>query len=888
MKVMKSKILVYGCFCLLLFSFHSCQDDIDDLQAQADLLKERVTALETATDLLNESVAAWQYLHSGIPVVGVSVSNEKYRIELADGQSFEVVVGKEMDGLFPFVRISAEGYWEYSPDGETYQQLTDASGHPLTAIPASEDGDPVYTPQFRINADGYWMVSYDGGTTFRELCDADGKPFYALGRLSQGFNSVFSNIIYEDNTLTLVLATDGSRYTFSVIDDFFLTLYYMGTEDAVGDTEQIFPLSTTLKFKVVQSKVEKAMIQAPDGWTVKLDEDILTVTSPASNSLESVEDINLILTSAENYIRVTTLKARFLTTAADGCLAWTEFVTQSDNNVLLDFSYAGYMHGEVAPPDVAIDFNRPQTDAAGNPYYNATITGGAQGSAAYRVYDVTDYGAVADDGLSDRSALIRILKDVMGCTERTEDNGLTLRYYLSGNSVANAVIYFPEGTFVLRGGADDETVETLRLTMGNLIIKGAGADKTTIEMAVKNNAVNPVEYWSAPNMLEVKHNSTLSHLTDVTGDAAKGTFSVQVASTSGIRAGDWVCLTLVNNDPDLIAEELAPHSVAGTMTNLLNTGVQVYDRHQVKSVSGNTLTFMEPIMRQVEARWGWKIQQYPHYENVGVEDLKFLGHSKDDFRHHGSADDDGAFKPINFIRLTNSWMRRVNFESVSEAASIVSCANVSAYTINITGNRGHSAVRSQESSRVFIGDVTDTGAGYYTAGTSGGSDLDIAGGIRPNAGQYHGCGVSKQSIGAVIWNVQWGDDACFESHATQPRATLIDHCTGAFIPWREGGDDDQLPNHLNDLTIWNMNATRSYYAQGWGDRFIWWDVNNQWWKNLPPVIVGFHGASVVFDESADQIKRLESNGTAVEPASLYEAQLKRRLGYVPAWLNSLK
>ena len=57
---------------------------------------------------------------------------------------------------------------------------------------------------------------------------------------------------------------------------------------------------------------------------------------------------------------------------------------------------------------------------------------------------------------------------------------------------------------------------------------------------------------------------------------------------------------------------------------------------------------------------------------------------------------------------------------------------------------------------------------------------------------------------------------------------------------------------------------------------------------MPPVIVGFHGASIVFDESPEQVKYMESLGTPVEPQSLYEAQLERRLGYVPAWLNALK
>lgn len=563
--------------------------------------------------------------------------------------------------------------------------------------------------------------------------------------------------------------------------------------------------------------------------------------------------------------------------------AWKKFMMQTEDNVLLDFSYAGYMHGEVAPPDVMIDFDTPLADASGNKYYNGYITGGAQGSAIYKVYNIEDYGANGNDEVSDRPALIKILKEAMGCKEEnTADEGKTLRYYIGGNN-ANAIIYFPVGKYILRGGNDAETVETLRLTMGNIIFKGAGRNKTTIEMAVKNNPTS-TDMWSTPNLIEFKNNNGLGNLTTVTGDAEKGTFSIEVASTSGINVGDWVCVSLVNNDPVLVAEELAPHATSSMWTELNNNGVQIYDYHQVKYISGNTLTFYEPIMRKIEAKWGWKVNQYPHYENVGVEDLTFLGHSKDDFKHHGSADDDGAFKPIQMIRLTNSWMRRVNFESVSEAHSFVSCANVSAYDIEISGNRGHSAIRSQASSRVFIGKVYDHCNGYIAV-NSGGNQL---GDYMEGAGQYHGCGVSKQSMGAVIWNVRWGDDSCFESHATQPRATLIDICQGGFVAWREGGDMAQLPNHLNDLTIWNMTATRVVCDAGWNGKWIWWDDNNIWWKNMPPIIVGWNGTQVPFDTSENQIKYYESLDAPVSPNSLYEAQLKRRLGYVPGWLSALK
>ena len=181
--------------------------------------------------------------------------------------------------------------------------------------------------------------------------------------------------------------------------------------------------------------------------------------------------------------------------AATEAEAWKKFMMKAEDNVLLDFSYAGYMHGEVAPPDVMIDFATPLTDASGNKYYNGYITGGAQGSAIYKVYNIEDYGADGNDEFSDRPALIKILKEAMKCTEESADNGKSLRYYIGGNK-ANAIIYFPVGKYILRGGDDTETIETietLRLTMGNIIFKGAGRNKTTIEMAVKNNEKNPDE-----------------------------------------------------------------------------------------------------------------------------------------------------------------------------------------------------------------------------------------------------------------------------------------------------------------------------------------------------------------------------------------------------------
>ena len=142
----------------------------------------------------------------------------------------------------------------------------------------------------------------------------------------------------------------------------------------------------------------------------------------------------------------------------------------------------------------------------------------------------------------------------------------------------------------------------------------------------------------------------------------------------------------------------------------------------------------------------------------------------------------------------------------------------------------------------------------------------------------------------MIWNSNWGSNACFESHATQPRATLFDNCSGGLVRYHAGGAEDEAPNHLSDLTIWNLNVTGTIDEQkrDFSTNFTWWNNTDKWWKIYPPIVVGTHGQAVTFSQEENQLAYEESTGTRVTPESIYEAQLEKRLGAVPAWLRALK
>ncbi|MGM9786420.1 MAG: DUF4955 domain-containing protein, partial [Candidatus Cryptobacteroides sp.] len=478
----------------------------------------------------------------------------------------------------------------------------------------------------------------------------------------------------------------------------------------------------------------------------------------------------------------------------------------------IDFSYAGYNHGESAPTDRTI----AQLEADG-----------------YKIYNVTEHGLIGTDALSDRAAFLTFLKEF--CNEISDSKDLRFR---KRSDIGKVVIYFPNGHYILQASGDDTAQKTIFIEGNDIILKGESREGTIIEMASENTPRNKDKLYSGPVMLSFKNQSDLGAGVTVSADAAKGSKSIQVESiATGFSEGSWVCLKLNTTNESAVSEELGGKTAESVWTDIKT--VNVIEYHQIASISGNTVTFVEPIMHEVKSTYGWTLHTYAHYSEVGIEDITFKGNAPSGYVHH-TQNYDGAYKIVNMQRIVNGWMRRVKFTSVSEASSIIECAQVSVYDVDIDGERGHSSIRSQSSSRVFLGKIRET---------SGNGE-----------GQDHAVGVSKPAIGTVLWRNTWGSKSCFEAHASQPRATLIDCCKGGWNQMHQGGAEDQLPNHLADLVIWNFEAT-SVDNSTWD----WWTLAKHTWKFLPVTVVGFHGASCTFTSGKCDI----SNGAAVFPESLY-------------------
>ena len=866
------KVISIICITLLV-ALYSC-DERDDLRSDIDNLKERVANLEASIEQMNSDISNYQKMVEGkILVVGYSKDEQdNYTIELSNGETVTIYSGKVDMNDMPLFSVNASGHWAYTINDMTTELLV--NDKPVSAIP--EAGTAGVTPKLKVDANGFWLISIDNGSTWNKLGNnqiADGTQAVANA------SSLFSNVTIDEATgqITFTIRADNSQVKVPIYGkDFYLTIKYEGTAT--------FGLGQKQEFVVEQANVETATIENQT-WGVKLTENKLIVTAPKTNvqGKEYEEQIYIKIFSKEGYCRVVKLPVKLLTTKIDAnsAIAWQHFKT-GENNVLPDYSYAGYNHGESAPQGAF--------------------------SLGYQVINVKE--RMTAKNMTAREALISILQE-KGMTKVNGTNKL--------NANAKIVIYFPAGDYVLHNDDDNTRDESkqkdavdsknnnvssgIEIYGGNFVIKGDGPDKTRLIMETPNLPTSISNLSSSPILLAIKHTNGPNNagnspkLASVTENAKRGDFTVKVSGTTGISSGQWVQLRLRSGDRELVKKEIgpialnenwaiakAPISINQSSDDLY--GVKITEFHQVKSAANGKITFYEPIMHDIDIKYndteGWEIRTYKYLENVGIEDLSFVGNALDGYAHHGEGHAeqakvgwqyDGAYKPLLLQRVVNSWVRNVHFESVSEALTFAESANSSAYDIRISGKRGHSAVRSQGSSRVFIGKVRDESAGNDVYGKS-------------CQGQFHGCGVSKPSVGTVLWNVTWGNDACFESHATQPRATLIDNCSGGLVYYRAGGDENEVPNHLGDLTLWNLNVTGT---DSHASNFAWWSDSDTWWKIFPPIVVGTHGMNVKFPgKEQQQVTYEESTGMKVSPESLYEAQLRERLGYVPGWLNALK
>ena len=481
---------------------------------------------------------------------------------------------------------------------------------------------------------------------------------------------------------------------------------------------------------------------------------------------------------------------------------------RTDKTVLPDFSYVGYHNGEKGLPNIK----------------------------DYKVFNVIDFGAKPNDDVSDKIAI---------------QNAIA-----AANALGGGIAFFPKGRFNVN--EDSDQPNSIVSKGSRIIFRGSGSGPDGTEIFMKNMLVpkDPAQMWSVPALFVFSSGGKDKKIGTVTTPAKTGDFTLTVSTTEGLKEGDWIILKLLNNSKELINAELKNNQANPTWDYLVNKGIDVKVFYQIKKIDGKTITLKSPISYDVDSKYTWEIYKFANSEEVGIEDIAFVGNWKEKFVHHRSWKDDSGYNLLLLSRSTNSWIKNCRFSDCTNAAAIAQSANVMVVNCKITGNAGHQAINSNGSTNVLIAKCVD------------------------EASQWHSFGSSHGSMNTVIWKCSYPSTTCFESHASQPRNTLLDNVEGGLLSNRGGGAIENMPNHMQGLVLWNYTQTNDPVKE-----FEFWPTTDVWWKIPNPIIVGFRSKGTTF--KTEQLGHSESLMEQVEPVSLYEAQLKLRLNKIPEWLNVL-
>lgn len=498
-----------------------------------------------------------------------------------------------------------------------------------------------------------------------------------------------------------------------------------------------------------------------------------------------------------------------------------EFVTEHNNNTpwncsLPDFSYAGYHSGADPIPEVT--------------------------SATHTVYDVTNYGAIADDGLSDHAAVVAALTAIH-------------------QSSTPAILQFPAGVYHLYQNASDTK---LLISRNNVVIQGAGLGHTGTTLVNRYNGTINISPYSAEEPAPNWRGTSLSNVSDQ-ALARRNSLKVKVVSPEKYTAGMTVILwatPTIQQEIDYYAPLPMPVSVTDPNSPVAATFTNYYwlkEIHQIESISGDELTLKEPIQVNL-SEYGqayFTAQSDKVGENmieeVGIEGIQSILQTEQDYSHYRNTYGDHSF--LVFNRAKNCWVRNIRASNYTELSLFSTSVACSQFNVILDGYSGH-----------FISSIN-------------GSTGILTHGLRENTFDkvQHGAGCSAASAGNVFTHCQFF--ANFEAHQKFPHATLYDVCEGSFSS-RGGGGNLRLPQHGKKLTFWNWRSTEpgtviDYFDQSLQDNFGY---------ILRPLVIGLYGSQPIFDRPTEELEIYDI--APVSPRSLYTGQLNHRLGNTPAWLTA--
>ena len=514
-------------------------------------------------------------------------------------------------------------------------------------------------------------------------------------------------------------------------------------------------------------------------------------------------------------------------------------------NPLPDFSYAGYGFGLAAIP-----------------------------ADAGTIIEITDHGAIPDDGLDDSKAVLRALAAANAVKGR-----VTLR--------------FPKGR--------TQITEVLRITRSDITLDGAGDGPggselwfpRPLKLIDKSHDYDELrDYLVREKKQQVEPQHNIDYLfTEYTWAggmiyvAPEGSRPVSYDGTKDVRdpvlaagvSGKQFTRTLTVDDPSKLKAgdvvQLQWFSVDGPKSQILkslygHTDLPIGSHHwtfpdrpvvaqatRIAAIRGKTVTLGDPLLHDVRADQPAVVADWRHLTNVGIQNLRLQFPQAPAFGHHLEQ----GYNGIYMTGIFDGWISGLTIDRADSGILTDNAASLTIADITTTGDRGaHYSVHVGAVHNVLV------------------KDLQVANPV------VHPVSINTRSTRSVFLRSVVDRDAVIDQHSGSNHQNLFDQVELHIDPkqgkdgwhyqlWVGGGAPYWKPGHGLYNTLWNARLVMpesvpadatvmiSSGLEGPGER-----------------IVGLH-ANRKIAVSYTPAPYIEGTGQAVDAApSLYEYQLARR------------
>ena len=563
--------------------------------------------------------------------------------------------------------------------------------------------------------------------------------------------------------------------------------------------------------------------------------------------------------------------------SVDTAKIFLDFKMNPVTSILPDYSYAGYQYGEKEIP--VIEKN---------------------------IYNVQKYG-VSSNSTADQTPAIQAVIDLVG-------------------KKGGGVIYFPKGKYFIN--LDSVHHQSLKINYSNVILRGEGSEEDGtiiyskypltqhevspwLSLAVIQTATNlqqTTAFWGLDFLDTAKAGAAISTsagkannviqqarvIANLLKEAKKGQRIINVTSTKNLVAGSVIILGMYNttDDCNLMKDILQPiekfESYENSALDAGKTGAPSFQWlvEVDKVLSATSLQLKQPLRRDILMKYKPVIADAPMLSGIGIEHLRLESGWDGYYCHHGcdkskpeqGRNMDYGWSAITLCRVKHSWINDVEIHNFTNPIYFLDSRNCTVENINLSGFDGHSGIKIYS----HAADNLVKNVHFYNNFT--------------HVLSGEGCAYGNVFTN-VVYKPKNNKPGNFDFHGFADRRfspsayNLFENVVGLEQVF-SGGAPNNMPQTAGSNTWWNIEEgtfeekNNEFFACWlWKTKDSYHEPKEHLKMYPKSILVGVYSPTSkikimgeVSDKQNEWIYTERFNKGRVLPASLYEAQLKLRLG----------